>query len=175
MLSRIPLRPRTVVALGLAGVVAVIVALGKLLSDPAPPANSSAHPPISGPSAIDPSAGDDGLVHLDPTPSPVKASNGPQAISVATRFAQQWIKHDRSAAAWLDALRPHSTEALVAELGGVDPAGVPADRITGPARLEALANSFVEVVIPIDAGLLRLRLVALQGRWLVDGVDWERA
>lgn len=174
MLSRIPLRPRTVVALGLAGVVAVIVALGKLLGDPTPPATSSVQPTIAAPSAVDPHEGDDGLVQLDPTPSPMKASNGPQAISVATKFAQQWIKHDRSAATWLDSLRPHCTEALVAELDGVDPAGVPADRITGAARMEALAESFVEVVIPIDAGLLRLRLVASQGRWLVDGVDWER-
>ncbi|GAA1399638.1 hypothetical protein [Catellatospora coxensis] len=175
MLSRIPLRPRTVVALGLAGVVAVIVALGKLLGGPTPPVTSSVQPPIAAPSAVDPHEGDDGLVHLDPTPSPMKASNGPQAISVATKFAQQWIRHDRSADAWLDSLRPHSTAALVTELDGVDPAGVPADRITGAARMEALADTFVEVVIPVDAGLLRLRLVAFQGRWLVDGVDWERA
>lgn len=174
MLSRIPLRPRTVVALGLAGLVAVIVALGKLLGDAAPPVTSPVQPPMAAPSAVDPHEGDDGLVQLDPTPSPMRASNGPQAISVATKFAQQWIKHDRSADAWLDSLRPHSTETLVAELDGVDPAGVPADRITGAARMEALADAFVEVVIPIDAGLLRLRLVAMQGRWLVDGVDWER-
>jgi hypothetical protein len=104
----------------------------------------------------------------------MKASNGPQAITVATKFAQQWIKHDRSATDWLDSIRPYSTGALVAELDGVDPAGVPAERITGAARMEALADSFVEVVIPIDAGLLRLRLIASQGRWLVDGIDWER-
>ncbi|GAA2353016.1 hypothetical protein Cme02nite_27020 [Catellatospora methionotrophica] len=174
MLSRIPLRPRTVVALGLAAVVAMIVALGKLLGDAPPPVTSPAQPPVASPSAVDPHEGDDGLVQLDPTPSPMKANNGPQAISVATKFAQQWIKHDRSAAAWLDSLRPHSTKALVTELDGVDPAGVPADRITGAARMEALADSFVEVVFPIDAGLLRLRLVASGGKWLVDGVDWER-
>ncbi|GAB4059614.1 hypothetical protein [Catellatospora paridis] len=174
MLSRIPLRPRTVVALGLAGAVAVIVILGKLLGGPTPPVTSSVQPPIAAPSAVDPHEGDDGLVQLDPTPSPMRASNGPQAISVATKFAEQWIKHDRSGTDWLDSLRPHSTDALVAELNGVDPAGVPADRITGAARMEALATSFVEVVIPIDAGLLRLRLVASDGRWLVDGIDWER-
>ncbi|MEU8000860.1 hypothetical protein AB0B66_06850 [Catellatospora sp. NPDC049111] len=174
MLSRIPLRPRTVVALGLAGVVAVIVALGKLFGDAAPPVTSSVQPPVAVPSVVDPHEGDDGLIQIDPTPSPMKASNGPQALSVATKFAQQWIKHDRKADAWLDSLRPHSTETLVAELDGVDPAGVPANRITGPARMEALADAFVEVVIPIDAGLLRLRLVATQGRWLVDGIDWER-
>lgn len=175
MLSRIPLRPRTVVAIGLAAVVAVIVTLGKLLGDPTPPVTSSAQPPSASEVVVDPHAGDDGVVEIDPSPSPVKPSNGPQAISVATKFAQQWVKHDRSATSWLDALRPHSTETLLTELDGVDPAGVPASRITGSARLEALAASFVEVVIPIDAGLLRLRLVADEGKWLVDGIDWERA
>ena len=47
--------------------------------------------------------------------------------------------------------------------------------MTGCLAKGAAADTFVEAVIPIDAGVLRLRLVALQGRWLVDGIDWERA
>ncbi|MEV4411613.1 hypothetical protein [Catellatospora sp. NPDC049609] len=161
------------VALGLAALVAIIVGLGKLLGGPAEPVDFSAQPPPA-PSQVDPTHGDDGVVEHDPSPSPVTPTNGAQAMSVANKFAQQWIKHDRSAGAWLDALRPHSTETLVAELDGVDPAGVPADRITGDARMEAFAATYVEVVVPIDAGLLRLRMVTEHGRWLVDGIDWER-
>ncbi|GAA1610470.1 hypothetical protein [Catellatospora bangladeshensis] len=173
MLSRIPLRPRTVVALGLAAVVAIIVAFGKLLGGPADPIGFGAQPQ-SAPSQVDPTHGDDGVVEHDPSPSPVVPTNDAQAMSVANKFAQQWIKHDRSATAWLDALRPHSTDTLVGELEGVDPDGVPADRVTGEARMEAFAATYVEVVIPIDAGLLRLRMVTERGRWLVDGIDWER-
>ena len=65
--------------------------------------------------------------------------------------------------------------AVAAMLGVDDPADVPADRATGPVRVENRGAAFVEATVPVGSGTLRLRLVATNGRWLVDGVDWERA
>ncbi|MDI1465090.1 hypothetical protein QEZ54_29385 [Catellatospora sp. KI3] len=156
----------------MAAVVALIVIIGKLVGgSPAPLAND---PPPATQAPVDSDAGDDGVVRIDPTPSALKPSSGPQVVSLATSFAKNWIQHDRSADDWLEALRPMCTETLTAELDGVDPVSVPASRITGAAHVEALADSYVEVAIPIDAGTLRLRLVAPGGKWLVDGIDWER-
>jgi hypothetical protein len=47
--------------------------------------------------------------------------------------------------------------------------------MTGPAVVQNRAAQFVEVTLPVDSGTVRLRLLSTNGRWLVDGVDWERA
>jgi hypothetical protein len=52
---------------------------------------------------------------------------------------------------------------------------VPADRIAGDLELIPRGRKYVEVAVPVDSGRLILRLIAPEGRWLVDGVDWERA
>jgi hypothetical protein len=52
---------------------------------------------------------------------------------------------------------------------------VPADRIVGKPTVIPHAASLVEATVGVDSGRLRLRLVAPDGKWLVDGVDWERA
>ncbi|WP_212828192.1 hypothetical protein [Catellatospora sp. TT07R-123] len=160
------------VALGLAVFVVFIVAIGKLVGGGSVlPADE---PPPTTQHTVDADADDDGVVTVDTTPSAVTPTNGPEALALATSFAKNWIRHDRNAKEWLDALRPMCTDALVTELDGVDPVSVPANRITGTAHVEALADTYVEVAIPIDAGTLRLRLVAPQGKWMVDGIDWER-
>jgi hypothetical protein len=70
---------------------------------------------------------------------------------------------------------PHSTEDLTERLAESDPGGVPADRITGDLLMIPRGAEYVEVAVPLDSGRLLLRLIAPEGRWLVDGVDWERA
>jgi hypothetical protein len=57
----------------------------------------------------------------------------------------------------------------------VDPQNVPANRVTGEAKLIPQATAIAEVEIPLDAGTLRLRLVGPDGRWHVDGIDWSRS
>lgn len=170
-LSWLPVRPRTALALGLLLVVALVVALGKLLGD--------AGDPVSFPdettslSTVDPSTGNDGLVDLVPTPTLGDARSA-EVLAAANSFAALWIDHDRPAKAWRDSLLPFCTKTLAGELAGVDPASVPADRITGNASLDVHADATVDVIIPIDAGKLRLRMVIQQNKWLVDGIDWER-
>jgi hypothetical protein len=51
---------------------------------------------------------------------------------------------------------------------------VPANAITGQVALVVRDPVLVEATLPLDAGVLRLRLVPSGGHWKVDGVDWER-
>ncbi|GAB3951222.1 hypothetical protein GCM10027614_52860 [Micromonospora vulcania] len=67
-----------------------------------------------------------------------------------------------------------STPALTEKLAGADPGGVPAEEVTGPQAVRSRTETFVEVSLPLDTGRLRLELVAAEGGWLVDVVDWER-
>ncbi|HYN92778.1 MAG TPA: hypothetical protein VES42_02885 [Pilimelia sp.] len=165
---------------GVAAVLAVLV-LGILGSanllagpdrEPAGVAGAPERPLVT----ADPTAGDDGVVASRPAPAPVTSPGTAKPLSVARAFALAWLDHrDVPADTWHAGMLPHSTEALSRKLAGVDPAGVPADRITGAPTLIPLAESVADVNVPIDAGTLRLRLVAPEGRWLVDGVDWVRA
>jgi len=171
-LSRLPVRPRTVIALGLLLVVAIVVGFGKMIGGrQGSTASLDGTTPLS---SVDPSTGNDSVVELNPTPAlgDVRTAD---ALATANNFAALWIDHDRPAKAWRDSLTPLCTKTLAGELSGVDPASVPADRITGTASLEVHADATVDVIIPIDAGKLRLRMVAQQNsKWLVDGIDWER-
>jgi hypothetical protein len=119
---------------------------------------------------------DDGVASV-PAPQPPSTRPGaapPQ--TVATRFAIGWLRHDGvSAATWRASLTVLSTDRLDGELADADPQTVPADRITGPVTFTDHAASFVEADVPTDAGTLVLSLLATQGTWQVDAIDWEPA
>ena len=129
---------------------------------------------------VEPTAGDDGVVEsapgTDPTAEPVVTvkPGTPAPLDVANAFAAAWLDRDATPERWYAGLLPHATADLAERLAGVDPSGVPAERTTGPANIIPRGEQFLEMVYPLDVGNLRLRLVAPDGRWLVDGVDWER-
>ncbi len=120
--------------------------------------------------------GDDGVGSPPPPPPPSTRPGTAKPEAVAYAFASAWVDHRGvSAKEWYDKLLPHATSGLAERLSGVDPAGVPADRIVGKPTVIPHAASLVEATVGVDSGRLRLRLVAPDGRWLVDGVDWQRA
>jgi hypothetical protein len=177
-------RSRYGLALLLTVVVVSIVGSAQLLDAPAdqeavvlpppppPPAAGSPSPSAT----VDPSAGDDSVASSKAPPEPVTRPGTAKPIDVARAFAQAWLHHrDVTAEEWHASLLPHSTPDLSEKLADTDPAGVPADRITGELALIPHGKAFVEVTVPVDAGQLRLRLIAPEGQWLVDGVDWVRS
>lgn len=169
------LRTRYGVALLLAAAVVATVGTARLLGPAAGQPGLRFYPNVGTAATVDPTAGDDGEASAPGTPEPTTSPGaaGPQQVTEA--FVAAWLDHrDVDSATWFARLRPYLTPSLAGRLRGVDPASVPADRVTGPARLVPRAESFVEVTVPIDAGVLRLHLVATDGRWLVDAVDWER-
>lgn len=168
-------RSRWGVALVIAVLVLAIVGVGRIFSDGT--ASSSLTVPISpGPTAsIDPSHDDDGvIVDDDPPPSPTTRPGSAEPEAVAYAFAAAWVDHKNvSAKAWHSGLVPNVTKNLSDELNGVDPADVPADRVVGRPALVPVGDGLVDAVVTVDSGKLTLRMVAPDGRWLVDGVDWD--
>lgn len=176
VLIRGVLRSRVAVALLLAVFVLAIVGAAQLFSD-----STDAGPGLTGAPdqpivSVSPTIPDDGLAGPEPTPSPVTSPGTAAPTEVARAFAQAWVSHRNvTADRWYARLLPHCTEALAGKLSGVDPAVVPADQLTGEPTVIPYAENVADVAIPVDSGRLRLRLTATNGRWLVDGVDWERA
>ena len=125
--------------------------------------------------SIDPSD-DDSVIDSGPPPSPSTSPGRAQPEAVAYAFASAWVDHnDVSPKAWRDQLLPNSTSTLADELKGVDPAGVPAERVIGRPSLVPVSETVVTADVTMDSGKLSLRLVAPDGHWLVDGIDWTPA
>jgi hypothetical protein len=163
-------------------VIAVVVVFGKLVggsrsssdsgSDQGPPATSIS----AGANSTTSPAPDDGLaLGPDTSVAPSASSGAAKAETVALDFAKAWLNHHGvSAANWYKGVAKYSTKTLADRLDGVDPGSVPADQMTGPAVVAHEEASYVEVTVPLDVGTLVLRMVVMDGRWLVDGVDWRR-
>jgi hypothetical protein len=167
-------RSRWGVALVLVGIVLAVVGIGRLFSDGQPTTYLGGNSPAPALSA-DP-AEDDSVVSPEPPPTPKTSPGRAQPEAVAYAFAAAWVDHkDITKKKWRDRLLPNATESLADQLRGVDPAGVPADRVIGQPNLVAVNETMVNAIVTMDSGKLSLRLIAPEGQWLVDGIDWEAA
>jgi hypothetical protein len=167
-------RSRWGVALVIAVLVLAIVGLGRIFSDgtgagPAPLGAPSPEPALS----VNPDD-EDSVISPGPPPSPKTSPGTAQPEAVAYTFASAWVNHENvSAKAWHDKLVPNATKDLTEQLADTDPADVPASRVIGRPELIPVGEGLVDAVVQVDSGRLTLRLVAPEGRWLVDGVDWD--
>jgi hypothetical protein len=164
------------IGLILAVVILGIVGIAKVFVDNRP-TNIPIGPvvsPVSTAVAPDSSLGDDSVD--DPAtavPGPSLSANTPTADKVADRFMAAWLKHTGvSGDRWRAALKPNATTELLAKLKDTDPAGVPADHVTGPIQLIP-QGSVTQADVPVNGGTVHLRLVVVKGRWQVDGIDWD--
>ena len=170
-------RSRWGVAIVIVVLVLAVVGIGRLFagdSSQLPLTDSiSPAPTVS----IDPSHDDDGVIvndELPPSPTTSPGTAKPEAVAYA--FASAWVDHKNvSAKVWHDGLVPNATKDLSGELDGVDPADVPADRVIGRPALTPVGEGQLDAVISVDSGTLSLELVAPEGRWLVDSVDWDNS
>jgi hypothetical protein len=168
-------RSRWGIAVVIGVIVVAVVGLGRIFSsggtDRSPLGNGSPAAAVS----IDP-ADDDSVVDSGPPPSPSTSPGRAQPEAVAYAFASAWVDHKSvSSKAWRARLVPNSTKNLSDELTGVDPAGVPADRVVGRPSLVPVSETVVNADVTMNSGKLTLRLIAPDGHWLVDGIDWEPA
>jgi len=168
-------RSRWGVAIVLGIIVLAIVGIGRVFSDgnDSSPSLDVASP---GPAvSVDPKE-DDSIIDTEPPPSPSTRSGRAQPEAVAYAFASAWADHqDVTPKAWRAQLLPNSTIKLAEELSGVDPAGVPADRVIGRPSLIPVSETLVNAVVTMDSGKLSLRLISPDGHWRVDGIDWDSA
>jgi hypothetical protein len=168
------IRSRIGIALVIAVSVLAVIGAARLAAGPGE-FNTGLNRPREPITTVDPDEGDDGVVEA-PSPEPPAVAPGqlPPA-QTAGRFAAAWLDHTISEAdQWRSRLSAVSTPALMEKLAGVGPDDAPKARVTGEPTVRPRNATFAEVVIPLDAGTLRLELVAPDGRWLVDAVDWER-
>ncbi|MFI7576198.1 hypothetical protein [Micromonospora sp. NPDC049497] len=169
------LRSRLGVALLLAVVVFGVIGAARLVSGPGDPAAGLSNRPSRPITTVAPTAGDDGLVATATPPAPVTRPGELTPEQTAGKFVTAWLgRPGVSAEQWQSDMRPLSTPALTEKLAGAEPAGVPATRVSDEVTLQPRTERFVEVLVPLDTGRLRLELVAPEGRWLVDAVDWEQ-
>jgi hypothetical protein len=164
-------------ALGLVLLIAIVVAAGKVVGGGSGlPVIGSGPDSVATPTATQSPIPDDGdLASSAPAPAPSTSPGAPDPKTVATNFTRAWLNHTGvSATQWHTGVARYATPTLSTKLDGVDPAGVPANQITGDVTLIDHAESYVDATVPLDNGLLTLQLVATHGRWLVDTVDWQR-
>jgi len=159
---------RGAVALGLALLVLVIVGIAKLVGGAGEQGLRSSGPRPT--PTVPPTAGDDGEVAATPS----AYADDAVIRRTASDFATAWLRRNLSATAWHSGIAALSTPALGQKLEGVDPSGVPARRALGLPNLVLRTEAFARVTILVDTGTLSLNLLKQGGRWLVDGVDWER-
>jgi hypothetical protein len=168
------------VALVLAGVIGAVAGLGALRgttavgsvvagsgsSAYATPQAAATRPVPSGPSVLPP------VPDLTPSSLPISAAPSP-ALSVAARWAAAWVNHPQGMTSqkWVDGLRPYTTDEYLGVLAGVDPANIPASRVTGEPRALRVAARSVQVEVPTNALTLNVLVVATEDGWRVAGYD----
>jgi hypothetical protein len=157
-------------------VVAATVGVG-MTSRPPPAAPASATPtptPVLAPggaSAADPTALPP-VAELRPTTLPVSAAPA-AALQVASTWARAWVRppDGTSTNKWLDGLRATTTDEYLGVLAGVDPANIPATRVTGAPKAVAVSPRSLQVQVPTDALMLLITVVDTGTGWRVAGYD----
>lgn len=141
-------------------VLTVFVAVGCTRATPTPTSAPTASAGTTAPE-IALSAGPDGvgLTGL--------AAAEPEAVAAAVGFVARWARPQLEASAWLAALRPRAVPAYAALLATVDPANVPASKITGRGQVVAATPTHAEVDVPTDTEVLRVICVRDGRRWLI--------
>lgn len=107
---------------------------------------------------------------------PVKPPPAAQAAPVVVAFAAAWARPDLPADAWWRGVTPMCDDGFAHSLRTVDPARVPATRVTGrPVATQGPAGGAAVYEVATDAGTLTVALAAVDGRWVVTGNDFVRA
>jgi hypothetical protein len=110
------------------------------------------------------------------TPTTLPTSRAPSAaMQVASRWSRAWVRPEPGVTQqqWLDELRPYTSEEYLGVLAAVDPANIPATRVTGEPRPVRVSPSSLQVEVPTDALTLLVLVVETDQGWRVAG--YERA
>lgn len=101
--------------------------------------------------------------------SPSTAPPSPEALEVARSWVERWADHPDGVTSeqWLDGLRPYTTEEYMAVLATVEPANVPATRVTGDPEATTSYGRSVEADVPTDGGVVRLTVIDTGTGWRV--------
>lgn len=120
----------------------------------------------SAPTALPP------VAELSPSPLPL-AQAPAAALEVAARWSAAWLRpaEGTTGPQWLTGLRPLTTEEYLGVLSNVDPANIPATRVTGEPHPVQVAARSVQVEVPTDELTLLVLVVDTEDGWRVAGHD----
>jgi hypothetical protein len=104
-----------------------------------------------------------------PTQKPTKAPPAADALKVATAWGKAWVDHPTGTTndKWLDGLRPYTTEEYLVEMSTVDPANIPATKVTGPPVPKQSYTSSVTANLPTDGGTIAITVIDTPQGWRV--------
>jgi hypothetical protein len=108
-----------------------------------------------------------------PLKSPTSAPPNSDALRVAKAWATAWVNHPPGTtnAQWLDGLRPYTTDEYLPQMSTVDPANIPATKVTGePATTQSYTSS-MDVQISTDGPKLAITVVSTAAGWRVARYD----
>ncbi|PRX44155.1 hypothetical protein B0I33_11232 [Prauserella shujinwangii] len=180
-----PLRSPTHLAGALVLLVALVVAAGilvpRVFGEPAGAGTGDGRSPGTGDRpgysdyVADPADGGSRLPTRlsEPLESPTSAPPEPAALRVAEQWATAWVNHPKgiSNEQWLENLRPLTTEEYLPRMESVNPANIPATRVTGEPEVTSSFTSSVDVTIPTDGPALSLTVVRTNAGWRVAQYD----
>jgi hypothetical protein len=107
---------------------------------------------------------------LSPTPAPP----APAALDVATKWVTAWAKHPAGITSqqWLEQLKPYTTDEFLPQMASVDPANVPATKVTGAAVSVDSTTSSVVADVPTDGGTIQVTVITTPNQgWRVSTYD----
>lgn len=104
-----------------------------------------------------------------PTQKPTAAPPSADALKVAQAWGAAWVNHPTGTTneKWLDGLRPYTTEEYLVEMATVDPANIPATKVTGPPVPKASYTSSVTANVPTDGGTIAVTVIDTPQGWRV--------
>ncbi len=134
-------------------------------------ATAGEYPPAPSPPSVAPSVLPPVAALVPPTLSPGQAPVA--AVQVAAGWSAAWVRHPAgiTSAQWLAGLRPLTTPEYLGVLSGVDPANVPAVRVTGAPRPVRVSPHSLQVEVPTDTLTLLVLVVDTDSGWRVAGYD----
>ncbi|MEV7041333.1 hypothetical protein [Amycolatopsis sp. NPDC051061] len=110
-----------------------------------------------------------------PLATPTTAAPNGDAVRVAKQWAAAWVDHPAGITSeqWLAKLKPFTTEEYLPVMGSVDPANIPATKVTGEPVVGTSYTSSVQLTIPTDGPKLAITVVNTNAGWRV--ADYDQA
>jgi hypothetical protein len=107
------------------------------------------------------------------TPTPVPPNE--DALRVAKQWAAAWVNHPAGMTSeqWLAQLKPFTTDEYLPVMSTVDPANIPATKVTGEPVVGTSYSSSVQLTIPTDGPKLAITVVSTNAGWRV--ADYDQA
>lgn len=109
-----------------------------------------------------------------PLLSPTAAPPALQALDVAVKWVTAWAKHPAGITnqQWMDQLKPYTTDEFLPQMSSVDPANVPATKVTGAAVSVDSTTSSVIADVPTDGGTIQVTVITTPAEgWRVSKYD----